>query len=222
MPAFAPDDSYFFVGSDTGDSGCTVYGENIDSYSVEGFALNPNGSPVASATNANWVANPITSYGSMDPVDVVKLTPSGSLLITMTDGNFVTYSVSNTPPQVGALTLIGTFPSAGGYYPPELQMDPTGHFMLLGVTPSGGLGVYSILPDGSVAPVSGSPFPLNMLWGNYAFSISGKYVLAVDANDNLLALSIDSNTGALTLTASVPLPTLPQGAAAWAIAAGGR
>jgi len=226
-----PDDAFIFqeVGSGGSQSICYLgYRGSPAEWGnlfMEGFRINTDGTlgAMTQSLEVPWdvFLNPLA----------LKLTPSGSLLIELDGGSgdiqalsvFSTYSVN---PASGSLTYVGEFPNTLGnnYSPYGLQIDPASHFLLLSDQTPGALGVYSIQADGSVTPIPGSPFAVNMNTAPaYVFSTSGKYVLAIDANNNLLALAVAPQTGALKQTSSVALPSVGSQAGYWfALISGGQ
>jgi 6-phosphogluconolactonase len=113
-------------------------------------------------------------------------------------------SKSGALSQVAAPVDIGAAPSNVWLAP-----DPSGKYLYVGPVGSNGIAAYGIDPaDGTLTPVSGSPFAAGNGPGAAAVDPYGKDLYVTNSNSNdISAYAIDSESGVLTPIEGSPFPT---------------
>jgi 6-phosphogluconolactonase len=113
-------------------------------------------------------------------------------------------SKSGALSQVASPVDIGSAPSNVWLAP-----DPSGKYLYLGPVGSNGIAAYGIDPvDGTLTPISGSPFAASSGPSAAAVDPYGKYLYVTNSNSNdISAYAIDPDSGALTPIAGSPFPT---------------
>ena len=106
--------------------------------------------------------------------------------------------------QVASPVDIGAAPSNVWLAP-----DPSGKYLYVGPVGSNGVAAYGIDPaDGTLTPVSGSPFAAASGPSAAAVDPYGKYLYVTNSNSNdISAYAIDPDSGALAPIAGLPFPT---------------
>lgn len=133
------------------------------------------------------------------------------------------YRINHT---TGALTKIKAY-TTDLLSPDSIAVDPTGRFLLVTViccgNPGAGVTVFTINPSsGTLSPVTGSPFALPSGMGSASavtVDPTGRFAYVCGGSQSglsgVVAFSVNSNTGALTLV--TPAPVL-GGVAPWDLA----
>jgi len=158
--------------------------------------------------------------GTIGPVRVLARTRNPSFLVVSPDGRRL-YAVNETvefegqpgggvtafvrDTRSGDLSLLNTRPS-GGVEPAHLELDPSGHFLLVANYRSGSVAVFGLEADGSIGPMTdhvqhegSSVHPVRQS-GPHAHSANlspdGKFVLYADLGlDQILAYRLDPTKG---------------------------
>jgi 6-phosphogluconolactonase len=197
----------------TDEQGNQIFGFTIDGSSG---ALTPMpASPFAAPTfRGSTVVDPSSRF--------LYVSSQGANSMT---GTILAYSINQS---TGALTAIQGFQfpltDAGGIVSPtKLTIDPSGKFLYAalyepGIGPNLAVAVFSINhTDGTLTPVSGSPFAIGSVYTYGADAIvigpSGQflyipysYPVGVNLTQVVAAYSIDPTTGALTMVPGGPVP----------------
>jgi len=170
----------------------------VDSASGEltaGSVVNPQGPPDAV---------------SVDPLDRFVYVEYFEETTPYTD-MVIAFSLDSTN---GALSQIASPVATGAAGGAGLSLiwlapHPSGKFLYVGYSASNSIAAYSIDPaDGTLNPISGSPFPVGNDPSAAAVDPSGKYLYVTNSGSNdISAYAIDSDSGVLTPINSSPFPT---------------
>jgi 6-phosphogluconolactonase len=138
----------------------------------------------------------------------VAITPSGSFLYV---SNFGENSVSGfaVNSSSGVLTAVPGSPFAAGSSPTGLAIDPSGKYLYAANEGSNNASAFEICasalpgcpspPDGSLVPITGSPFSAGLGPVSLAVDPSGNFLYVANTNSNQLsAFRINLSSGALT------------------------
>lgn len=186
------------------------------------YTANDNGSNTIGEYTVNLTTGALTSVGTIlggSGSSFVTVDPT-SRFVYQVGGNTVGVFAYSINPATGVLTKIAGSPFSQISAPFGLDVDPTGRFLLVvdavgcpTCTPPG-IDVFAINPSsGALTLVAGSPFkpPAGVIdltavtvdpTGRFAYLVNNAGTCCVSS------YSINSNTGALTLTGT----TLPAGA----------
>ncbi len=184
-----------------------VYAANRHANTVSAFAIHiDNGVSPATVTLSELPGSP---YAAGLTPTAMAVDPSGHYLYVTAanfDGDAPTISIFTIDNQSGQPTLAGQV-NASGAYPCAVSIDATGRFLYTANQYSGDVSAYAIGANGSLQPITASPFAA--VYSPYSISAdpSGRflYVANFDQGDagtqkqgSISAYSIDSNTGVLT------------------------
>jgi len=113
-------------------------------------------------------------------------------------------SKSGALSQVASPVDIGAAPSNVWLAP-----DPSGKYLYVGPVGSNGIAAYGIDPaDGTLTPISGSPFAVGNGASSAAVDPYGKYLYVTNSGSNdISAYAIDPGSGVLTPIDGSPFPT---------------
>ena len=186
------------------------------------YTANDDGSNTVGEYRVNLATGVLTSVGTIvggSGSSFVTVDPT-SRFVYQVGGNTVGVFAYSINPTTGVLTKIAGSPFSQVSAPFGVAVDPTGRFLLVvdsvgcpTCTPPG-VNVFAINPSsGALSPVAGSPFkpPAGVIdlqavtvdpTGRFAYLVNNAGTCCVSS------YSINSNTGALTLTGT----TLPAGA----------
>jgi 6-phosphogluconolactonase (cycloisomerase 2 family) len=186
------------------------------------YTANDDGSNTVGEYSFNLTTGALTSVGTImggSGSSFVTVDPT-SRFVFQVGGNTVGVFAYSINPATGVLTKIAGSPFSQLSAPFGVAVDPTGRFLLVvdtvgcpTCTPPG-INVFAINPTtGALSPVAGSPFkpPAGVIdlqavtvdpTGRFAYLVNNAGTCCVSS------YSINSNTGALTLTGT----TLPAGA----------
>jgi|SRR5579863_10544145 len=104
----------------------------------------------------------------------VLLHPSGSSLYVANSAED-TISLFSIAPSTGILTEVSRTPT-GGLTPLFMAMDKANSFLYVANAVDGTLSAFSFASDGTLTPVGGSPFTLNVVAFGMALSPSGNFL----------------------------------------------
>jgi 6-phosphogluconolactonase (cycloisomerase 2 family) len=129
-----------------------LYASNTGSNNISAFSIDVTTGALTS------IGLPVATGGVGFPGISMAVTPNGRFLYAGNGGsnNISVFSIGST----GALTLIGS-PVAVPSSPDGMKISPNGKFLSVAfpnLGSTGKVGMYSIAANGSLAPVSGSPF----------------------------------------------------------------
>jgi 6-phosphogluconolactonase len=148
----------------------------------------------------------------------LAVTPDAKFLYAANkvDGTVTEYSIDAT----GALTQQGvpvaacTTPSAVCTAPSAVVTDPKGNFLYIANFGSNNIAAFTICDinclaaDGSLTPVTGSPFPAGLGPVSLAADPAGKFLYVVDEGANQVSeYRVSTATGALTPNSSASIST---------------
>lgn len=185
-----------------------LYAANTGSNSVSAFTIDP------STGGLTLVGTPVATDGTNNTSDSgisLAATPDGHFLYAgTTDGNITIYSIDST---TGALTAVGTAVSAGGPMA-SMKVTPNGKFLVAALfTPAltivNKVAVLAIQTNGSLSPVTNSPFPLKSGNGyarGVAVNCASNQLFVGRTGTSIDVLSIGS-TGQLTELSNSPFAT---------------
>lgn len=172
---------------------------NISVYTISGTALTP-------VPNSPFTTIAPGTTAPTGPVSVA-VPPVGNYLYV---ANQFTNSVSvfTYDSASGALAPAPGSPYAVGTAPSAVAISPNGAFLLVSNSGSSNVGSYAICvtvsatcasPDGSMSPVSGSPFSAGLGPGAIAFDPGFNFVYVVDQQSNQVSqYSFGTGSGMLT------------------------
>jgi len=161
-------------------------------------------------TNTGALSAPVVMPGLNDAIGTTA-SPTANLLFVsdFTSDEIHTYSIdtsSGSPALAGgSLLTLGTTPGASG-----LVTDPAGKFLYVADANADAVHVLAIGASGSLAPVSGSPFPASNTPLHVAVDPSGKFLYASNSNDasgGISAYTIVAATGNLVPVSGSPFTT---------------
>ena len=192
--AIAPGGNFLFVANEGSN--------NVSAYSVSGTTLTPvAGSP--------FTTIPLGTTAPTGPTAIVVSATGNFVYVTNNfTGTLAAFSIKN-----GVLTPLGQSPYTVGTAPSGLGIVPSGAFLYVANSGSNNVSAFAICdkvvtscatpntPDGTLTPVSGSPFSLSSGTGPVAIAADPAfnflYVLNKGSN-NVSQFSYGSGTGQLT------------------------
>ena len=197
-----------------------LYVSDISANAIDIFAIDPStGIPAQTSafvvTSVCGLCPPISGPG------VLTLDPSGKFLFygssTLGIGMFEGVGALAVDSTTGALSGVPGSPFAADQAPFFVRVHPSGNFLYtenIDATGSGGVTLQSLSTfsidssTGVLAPAPGSPFtpPVSATIAGLAFHPSGRFLYAATgfAGNGVMAWSIDSITGGLTMLAGSP------------------
>jgi 6-phosphogluconolactonase (cycloisomerase 2 family) len=183
-----------------------AYVSNNSSNTIQWYSVSTTTSPYLSSEGTLTATAPVQTV----------IHPSGQYLYYLDiDSNVWVTTINSSTGALAATTFAAQNGGAGSGDANFMAIDPYGRFLY--VSDDGG---NSSLPtvygfkissaDGSLTPISGSPFTANLnLPECLIISRTGTYLYAInEGNSTISAYTIDQNTGALTPLSS---PTFPTG-----------
>ena len=192
---------------------------NQGSNNVSVFSIGSN----ASLTAAGTFDTGITPVGGSSPAtpNALAVTPSGSFLYVANQGQNTVTAFAVTA-GTGALTRVGGSPVAAtfpaGTAPSGLTIDTGGKYLYVANSGSNNVSAFvicaSALPgcgsttNGSLVPVTGSPFSAGLGPVSLAVDPTDNFLYVVDMTSNQLSgYRINPSTGALTALATPAVST---------------
>ncbi|MGA8430048.1 MAG: beta-propeller fold lactonase family protein [Candidatus Sulfotelmatobacter sp.] len=182
--ATLPGTSYLYAANDG--SG-TIAAFRINA--VTGYLMRVNGSP-------------FMADGAPGGDYSLAVSPNGKFLFA-TEENVTVIHVYSINPTTGALTEISSSPFQTGVSNQGLNVTANGKFLIVGEGAATAVAVYSIGSNGTLTPVSGSPFAASAAPLNIQSNCAGNLAFVADTTPLIDVYSIGSN-GALT-----PVPGEP-------------
>ena len=139
----------------------------------------------------------------------MAINPSGKFLYAIGTNPDAIYQISVNG-STGELTLNSTTMLSGDIR--QAVVDPQGKFLFINDLTDGKILAYSIGGDGTLSPVSGSPFnvPANDQPENMVVDSGGRFLYAPVLQGGIAAFAVNSTTGALADVAGSPFPTSNQ------------
>jgi 6-phosphogluconolactonase (cycloisomerase 2 family) len=139
--------------------------------------------------------------------------------IAIDPGGKILYALGTNPPAIyqaavnsstGTLTANSPTMLTGDVR--QMVMDAQGKFLFINDETDGTILVYSIVGNGTLSPVTGSPFnvPANNQPEGILIDSGGKFLYAPLIQGGIAAFSVNRATGALTEIAGSPFPTSSQ------------
>lgn len=191
--SLAPNGKFAFSASD---NGTKIHAFTIDQTS--GQLKEVAGSPFSTGF----------ATGSAYPDIAVDAASAHLYLASAGDGKVAGFSIDQT---TGALTALPGSPYASGANASGIPaFSPDGkHLYVVDDNATGGVFGYTIAADGSLSPISTTPFPSgpNPYW--ISFTPDGKFAyVSNNGNNTLSAYSVNATTGALTAN---PTPVTVDG-----------
>lgn len=135
--------------------------------------------------------------------------PSGTFLFSanFSDSDISVFRIDSA---TGTLSAVPGSPFVTGWGTLQLAVDHSGNFLYLA---GGGNKIHTFAIDRSTGALTEpflNPYVLNASLTALTIDSSGKYIYALDNSaDDIVAYSINSNTGALTLLAGSPFALVP-------------
>lgn len=153
-----------------------------------------------------------TSLAVLGGSAAVAYAPKFLYATNLGSNNLSSYAVD---PTTGSLSTLPTGPTATGQNPFGVTTDPTGKFVYVSNGFNSTTNQYEksisgfvAAGDGSLTPISGSPFPAGRGTTGMAVDPSGRFLYAANYYDfTLSAYAIDPATGVLTELAGSPYLT---------------
>jgi 6-phosphogluconolactonase len=172
--------------------------------SIFGYSIDPS-----TGALTQLLGSPFPTLPNGQPSGLVA-DPSGKFLYAplFTLNSVAAFTIDSS---TGALTSVAGSPFVTGADPSSffdsIAVDPTGKFLfgLSGASSGSVISAFTIGSDGTLTPVSGSPFAAvpSDISGGLAVDPSGKFLYVAGGNAAfILGLSIDGTTGAVTPLAS--------------------
>jgi 6-phosphogluconolactonase (cycloisomerase 2 family)/uncharacterized protein YjdB len=192
-------------------AGKFAYTANVNDNSVSVFSLDASAGQVTEIPGSPFpVPGPNPEW--------VTVYPLGGYLF-LPNGNGQSISVFALDPNTGALVGSATNYSVGEI-PEAVALDPAGKFAYVANSASGTISAFTVdSATGALTPVDGSPFVVasGFFPGPSTVTVGpeGKRLFAIITNGNnqgsdVVVLSIDPSTGALTQTSSLTLSARPS------------
>jgi 6-phosphogluconolactonase len=170
---------------------------NTNSNTISAFQLDPNTGTLAPLPGSPFAAGSEPEFMTADA--------SGKFLFVANSGSG-NVSAFQIAAQTGVLTPAPGSPFASGSRPEGIAIDPLGKFVFVGNQASNSISVFSVATDGSLTPISGSPFPSAHPFG-LVMNPSGTILYANNFPDSMAA---DLNTvSAFQMAANGSLSPLP-------------
>ena len=183
--------------------------DTIDAYSIDptSGALAVVGTPITDGTTASGPA-------------AVSLAPNGKWAYSATDNglHIYAYSIDQT---TGGLTPIGSPVSTGfttGMAFPDIAVDANSAHLYVASAGDGKVAGFAIQADGSLQPLTGSPYPAGAGASAIpAFSPDGKFLYVMDRTANAVSGYAIGSDGSLTPIAGSPFSvgTAPIAGPTW-------
>jgi 6-phosphogluconolactonase len=151
---------------------------------------------------------PQSPYGFNGVVDSLAIDPSGKFLyVEASPGAIYQLAVNGS---TGELTSIATTTETADLR--EVIADPNGKFVFANDLTGGRVFAYLIGGNGSLSPVSGSPFtvPANGQPANLVIESNGKFLYAPLISGGIAGFAVNGSTGALANMSGSPFPTISQ------------
>jgi 6-phosphogluconolactonase (cycloisomerase 2 family)/uncharacterized protein YjdB len=181
-----------------------AYLTNDTSNTVSVFSVGSDG------TLTPIFGSPFTNPGAQ--AASVTVDPSGKFLYTANlSGTVTAFAITQSGPNIGALTLIGTVgPFPGAAVPFGITVVPSGSFAYVGNVAGNSVSGFSINPvTGALTPIAGSPFSTSPASGpeGMAAYMNGDFVYTAASGSNQVAgFGFNTVTGALTPIPGSPFP----------------
>lgn len=135
--------------------------------------------------------------------NVARDSLSGYSIIPAVPATAATPTTPAVPATPASLRAIGGLPTALGYQPVSMVVTPTNTFLY--VSTVGGIHVYVINSNGSLAASTANPVPVNVTAVSMTISPDGQWLIALDSTTQQLDIFlINALTGNLTSSASTP------------------
>jgi 6-phosphogluconolactonase len=176
---------------------------NMNSNTISGFSLDPKSGALSPLAGSPFAAGTGPEFMAADP--------TGKFLFVANSGSS-DVSVFQITSQTGTLTAVPGSPFPAGTRPEGIAVDPGGKFVFVANQASNSISVFNLATDGSLSPVSGSPFPAAHPFG-LAINPSGKVLYANNFPDSMAAdlnsvsAFLIAPNGALSPLAGSPSPT---------------
>jgi len=152
---------------------------------------------------------PESPYFVANDLNSIAVDPSGKFLYAIGTNPSAIYQASVNG-STGALTLNSGMMVNGDIR--QVVIDPQGKFLFVSDETDGKILVYSIGADGTLSPVSGSPFnvPANDQPEYMLIDSGGRFLYAPVIQGGIAAFAVNGSTGALADIAGSPFPTSNQ------------
>jgi 6-phosphogluconolactonase (cycloisomerase 2 family) len=180
-----------------------LYLADPNGFQILAFVIQPSGdlAPV-----------PGSPFKVSDPPIGVTMDAGGKFLFAGADHQVFGFRIAGngalTPTPDSPVTVRPAFITPGkGPTNVSVVLDPKARFLFVGDTTNPVMFVYTLGADGSLTPVSGSPFPTATTGRVPGVDPAGKFVFI--SNAVVAALSVDQNTGALTSAPGSPFDNGP-------------
>jgi 6-phosphogluconolactonase (cycloisomerase 2 family) len=185
-------------------SGAFAYVANVTSNNVSGYMIDPTTGALTAVAGSPFSAGSAPSAVTIDP--------SGHFAYV---ANSVSIDVSafSINSATGALTALpgSPFATGAGMEIAGVTVDPSGKFLFVANFGSSSVSAFTISASGALAPVAGSPFPVDSGPRSIEVDPAGKFAYVPNlASDEVEVFSIGA-TGALNIASRVR--TRPQAAA---------
>jgi 6-phosphogluconolactonase (cycloisomerase 2 family) len=180
----------------------------ISVFSIQNTTLTPvSGSPFSTSA-------PLAPFGTGP--SAVAVTPDAKFLYTANkfDNTVTLFSVDASGVLTRQIAIpVGTAPAA-------LTISPDGAFLYVGNSGSSNLSAFAVcgtvvnscsnptVPDGSLTPVTGSPFSVGLDPSSIVFTPDGKFLFVVNQKSNQVSeFKVSTGTGALTANTQATIST---------------
>jgi len=177
-----------------------LYAVNQGDGTISAFTINPGTGNLTLLAGSPFLIDGLSGDFSIAP------SPNGAFLFATDDSTTVirAYSISAT----GTLSEIPGSPFQTGNSWLGLKVTANGRFLLSGETSgNGGVGVFSIGPNGSLLAVSGSPFAGSGPSSGVTVNCSGSLAFHIDNQQAIDVYNMSSN-GSLNPVAGSPFQTV--------------
>lgn len=199
-----------------GDGSIAAAGSPIDTPSVTGIAVSPDGRFAYAATRDFMSVPPvgilgysIGASGSLTPIsgspfssgefDDVAITPDGRFLFADAGGQLKHFAIGAD----GKLTEVGTPTPVNA---DALAVSPDGRFLFVGISsPSDGVASFSIGADGNLTPNGPPALTGDVGLRLFAVAPDGRYIYMPDVNVNGIVTAAVAADGSLTVIGTTPV-----------------
>ncbi|MBI3656985.1 MAG: beta-propeller fold lactonase family protein [Acidobacteria bacterium] len=195
-------------------TGQFVYVANRDSNNVSAYRINGTTGALTPVADSPFPAGTTPYSVTVDPTGQFAYVTNCGPACGINPGNVSAYRINGT---TGALTAVADFPA--GSQPISVTVDPTGQFVYVANSRSSTVSAYTIDgTTGALAPVPGSPFPGGLVPHSVTVDSTGQFAYVANCGGapgncnapgppgNILAYTINPDTGALTQIAGPPFP----------------
>jgi len=176
---------------------CNLYGSSTEAFSID--AKTGALTPISASTIS------IQGFGGC----TLSIDPTGQFLYIAASTGIWGFTVNS---KTGVLTALAGSPFSDGSVLRESAITPSGKFLyaISNNTTVNTISIFSINSNGSLTPITGSPFPMAINGTAYSVAVhpSGNFLyVSFPGTEQIAAWSINTSTGATTVVPGSPFPS---------------